>query len=576
MAEIKTKTKTSAQTTLTIALAKLSIIAKKNTVFAGEEIEQKFLHPLIDGHKIERILNGWFYIKKTSDIDKPHNIQLEFLQKFLATKLGVKKYCMSPELSLLLHADSEVLPKRIDVIIKTGCSTVYKLSPFSSALHFNGNSAAFPKYMDKKYGLNVYSIEEALCKVSSEFVVENQLAVESVIGKIIKIDDIVDVIIKNNGMKSIITRMISLFNRFNRPEDAKNLSAVCELLFKVKISPNIGVPKKTQGKLNEDFLKAREYVQSLCLDRNEWRLWTKGELPEKGLRPKWVSSCPDATYKDAGWISWSDWWHGNKPAKWLTLEEASAYVRALGLKSRIEWMQYCAGKLDGFEAKPSNIPTVAEKVYSSEWVSYDDFLGCGYLSFEEAKEFASSLNLKGQKEWLQYAYGKMQGLVRPLNVPANPYYVYSDQWLGYGDWLGTNRKRAFNGKFPWLEFESARKYARALGLATSKDWYLLAASSSIPSSIPHAPNFVYRDLGWVGWSDWFGSKKNTAGRRNKHYFDFERAWEYAKSLDLKTSKEWFEYVRRPDLDLPKYVPKYPNIAFGESFTGWNDWLGGNF
>ena len=53
--------------------------------------------------------------------------------------------------------------------------------------------------------------------------------------------------------------------------------------------------------------------------------------------------------------------------------------------------------------------------------------------FEEAREFARSLNLKNYREWYQYAKTDE----RPNDIPSNPFEAYkNDGWKGYPDWLG--------------------------------------------------------------------------------------------------------------------------------------------
>ena len=55
-----------------------------------------------------------------------------------------------------------------------------------------------------------------------------------------------------------------------------------------------------------------------------------------------------------------------------------------------------------------------------------------YRSFEEARTFAQSLNLKSGAEW------RTQSEDLPADIPANPNQIYKNNgWAGMGDWLGT-------------------------------------------------------------------------------------------------------------------------------------------
>ena len=55
-----------------------------------------------------------------------------------------------------------------------------------------------------------------------------------------------------------------------------------------------------------------------------------------------------------------------------------------------------------------------------------------YLSFKEARTFACKLNLKKQKEWMEWSRGDP----RPVNIPVNLRRVYRDAgWISIHDWL---------------------------------------------------------------------------------------------------------------------------------------------
>jgi len=56
-----------------------------------------------------------------------------------------------------------------------------------------------------------------------------------------------------------------------------------------------------------------------------------------------------------------------------------------------------------------------------------------YRLFEEAREFARSLNLKSFQQWRDYS----KSGVKPHDIPTDPRKVYGDQgWKGFADWLG--------------------------------------------------------------------------------------------------------------------------------------------
>jgi hypothetical protein len=191
------------------------------------------------------------------------------------------------------------------------------------------------------------------------------------------------------------------------------------------------------------FSESRSFVRRLRLNSfADWRDYSKS-----GDKPKSIPAQPDRTYADAGWSGWGDWLGTKTIAtrlrKYRSFTEARAFVRDLGLKSQTEWRKYVkSGK------KPRDIPSAPHQVYAEAgWAGFGDWLGTGtvaprwhqYRSFKQARNFARSLGLKSQMEWLDYTKsGK-----KPDDIPACPDQTYSTKgWAGIGDWLGTGKVSA--------------------------------------------------------------------------------------------------------------------------------------
>src|SRR3989304_4263257 len=110
-----------------------------------------------------------------------------------------------------------------------------------------------------------------------------------------------------------------------------------------------------------------------------------------------------------------------------------------------------------------------------------------FRSFEEARKFVHSLNLKNQKEWLDYCKsGK-----KPDDIPAHPAGKYKKKgWEGFGNWIGTGRISNKNRKF--LEFIKARNFARSLGLKSEEEWINFCKLRKLNDDIPRNPAGYYK------------------------------------------------------------------------------------
>ena len=88
------------------------------------------------------------------------------------------------------------------------------------------------------------------------------------------------------------------------------------------------------------FEDARFHVWTLGIKtQREWQQFCRS-----GKRPSDIPASPDKVYKYLGWVSWGDWLgtgslgrrHGKHEA-WRSYEDARAFVRALGIKTKREW-----------------------------------------------------------------------------------------------------------------------------------------------------------------------------------------------------------------------------------------------
>ena len=295
------------------------------------------------------------------------------------------------------------------------------------------------------------------------------------------------------------------------------------------------------------FKEAKTFVKKLKLKSvTQWRSYTK-KLPNN------IPSHPHIIYKD-DWINWSDWLGTEIIAtKYLTFRSFSSareFARSLEFKNYNEWRSYSKSS-----KKPEDIPANPNVTYKSEWKGSNDWLNTenrtpnsiDYLSYNEAKNFISELNLKNFKDWQAYSITD-----RPYNIPSNPQVKYDGNgWNGWEDFLPCSK---------YKDFDDAKIYASKLGYSTRKDWYEYWKFNKRPSDIPYQVNIVYKEKGWNGWKDFFGNG----------YLSFKEAKKIVSSLGLKNQKEWQVYCKTKK---PKNIPNSPARIYNNEWNGLADWLG---
>jgi predicted helicase len=185
------------------------------------------------------------------------------------------------------------------------------------------------------------------------------------------------------------------------------------------------------------YNEAKKYAQSLKLkNEEEWRIHTKSEK-----FPKDIPAYPNQTYKKE-FKGIGDFLGTGRIAyrfiKYCSFHLAKKYARKLKLSSQSEWIKHTKSK--NF---PKDIPVSIHQYYKKNFKGWGDFLGTGrvatqlrkYRSYNEAKKYAQSLNLKNIKQWIINTNSKNF----PKDIPRFPHVVYRHHFEGTAVFLGKNK-----------------------------------------------------------------------------------------------------------------------------------------
>ena len=197
-----------------------------------------------------------------------------------------------------------------------------------------------------------------------------------------------------------------------------------------------------------------------------------------------------------------------------------------------------------------------DKVIKTIRNKYPDFTVLEGFRIAEKKrsDIVSSLeklNQSYRESWLEFG--------KPSNIPSNPNKTYKGKgWIDWPDWLGYKR-------IDFLDFKEARAIVRGEKLKSKKEWQSWLKSGHRPNNIPSVPQKIYKDKGWKDWADWLGYK-------NVDFLRFEVAREVARSLNLKSQKDW--HVWSKSGKRFKSMPSNPSKIYRDKgWSGWTDWLG---
>jgi len=265
------------------------------------------------------------------------------------------------------------------------------------------------------------------------------------------------------------------------------------------------------------FKEARNFIRRLNIkSKTAWKKYCQNNLKGHDSKPSNIPSEPAIFYQNKGWINTEDWLGIESKTieievkevkdEFLPFAEARKFVRTLKFFDRSQWDSYYLGQLK-IAPIPKNIPIDPHVFYKDTgWIDYEDWFQ-EYLPFKEARAFARKLNLQNRNGWSQYCCSrKDKKLIKPQNIPRNPNVAYKNTgWINYKNWLTIETEKT---EITYLSFEDAREYVRSLGiLGNRRVWrdYWKKNSSKL-KSIPYEPNKIYKNKGWVDYTDWFISK----------------------------------------------------------------------
>ena len=315
------------------------------------------------------------------------------------------------------------------------------------------------------------------------------------------------------------------------------------------------------------FIEARKFARRLNFtSAKEWK-----EYCQSGNKPANIPSDPKRVYKDKGFINLKDFigyeYINNTERNFCSYKKAQKFASKLNISSESMWREYKKNN-----KLPLDIPASPERIYKNKgWKDYGSFFGYqarprkgNWRSFQEAKKFVRSLNIKTEKEWREYCKsGK-----KPKDIPSKLAVYKKDGYLGIGDFLGTG-KIADQYKI-YRPFEEARKYARNLRLKNVKGW--IDNKEKLPNDIPKNPDRTYKNSGWKGFGDFLGT--GNVANNLKKYKKFKEAQKFALSLDITSRKQWFEYTKNNM--LPQDIPAGPERVYEKKgWKGYHHFLTGN-
>ncbi|MHC4932493.1 MAG: hypothetical protein ACYTGV_09930 [Planctomycetota bacterium] len=368
--------------------------------------------------------------------------------------------------------------------------------------------------------------------------------------------------------------------------------------------------RRTDNRRYVSFAKARAIARKQGLrSGRSWRRWVSGRSPDRPDPPAELPPAPNETYRDQGWAGWADFLgESYNPRRRLVcrpFEEARSFARELGLSGQVQWRAWCRGDVPELPPRPQDLPTRPEGAYGgSGWAGWRDFLGNearadrGTASYEEARAIARCTGVSRSEDWLEWGRGARPELgTFPSESPRRPFYFYANHgWAGWPDFLGLRLKETLEAldsdcleallevygladpgpdrdadqlRLALLSAPEVNLDERLLGLLPLANLQEIAMRAGVEARGPARASLTAAILEQ-------GRRISTMkGRTFKRhtYRPFEDARRLARSLFLRCSEQWYQWIRgrTPHLGpAPDDVPTHPDRAYRK--RGWTDWF----
>jgi hypothetical protein len=179
-----------------------------------------------------------------------------------------------------------------------------------------------------------------------------------------------------------------------------------------------------------------------------------------------------------------------------------------------------------------------------------------FITFIEAHSIVKKLNIKNTNEWRRWIKNNKQ-----YNIPYNPDIYYKNKgWVNWKHFLNKEFKLDF------ISYDDAKKLIQNENIKNNiqfKKWI----KNNIHTKIPKSPEITYKNKGWKSWGDFL----NTNNTYSKNFMTYSEAISLLHKLNLKSMKEYLEYIKNNNINLPTN----PNVFYDE-FTSVSEYLNSGF
>ena len=134
--------------------------------------------------------------------------------------------------------------------------------------------------------------------------------------------------------------------------------------------------------------------------------------------------------------------------------------------------------------------------------------------------------------------------------------------------IGRKYDETLNGKLP---FEWLKAFVQQMGIKSRSEYWAAREYFKWEDWAPKVPNRTYKE--WQGWNDFLNTTNVFVSRSLDPalYRDYWSAVRFMRGLNLKSIKEWKDYLDTGELPLD--IPENPAVVYKDQWKGFKEFLG---
>ncbi len=214
------------QEKLADSLSVLKKLQNKNglAVIKSSEITRTHLERLLHHGFLQEVMRGWYISSRpdslSGDTTNWYTSYWYFISEYATARFG-QTWCLSAEQSLSFHSGNKTVPTQIIIRSPKGTNNVVSLMHNTSLLDLKATTSS-SIYKESQFGLNLYSLPEALIECSPDFFRSDSVAVRTCLSMIPDVADILKIILEK-GQTTKAGRLAGAFRNIGHTSAADEI-----------------------------------------------------------------------------------------------------------------------------------------------------------------------------------------------------------------------------------------------------------------------------------------------------------------------------------------------------------------